>query len=52
MNQEKLEKRKSESGRQFDNIWKDHHNPKKRERVELKKQREQRLLKKKKDYGL
>ena len=50
MNQTKPEK--SESGRKFDEIWSKHHDPKHRERKLIKKRREERVLKKKKDYGL
>ena len=45
-------KPKSESGRKFEKIWQNHHDPKHREEILIKKKRQDRILKKKKDYGL
>lgn len=47
-----MKKEKSESGRKFDEIWEKHHDPEHRKRKAIKKRREQRVSKKKKDYGL
>ena len=46
------EKDPTDMTRQMAEVWKEHHDPKKREEIELKKRREQRKKAKQSDLGL
>ena len=47
-----MDYKKSESGKQFDKIFKEHHNPVSKEKKRLERNREERAKKIKQDAGL